>query len=176
MACICNKHTLSAAGSKQQTIAAHCETRFGSKQLVLRSLRKAKEALCRMCASPDFEDCCKLANGKAATEMRDDIMSFGEGTFWELAEVLEALMSPIMDAVHKLEADLPLLSRVLSMINEIERHAEYFELTQAHLCKDMSVVVDRRLRHRYYKPCHAAAFMLDPVNFEQQDDGSFTKG
>jgi hypothetical protein len=148
---------VSCAGSKQQGIVAHYETRFGSKQLVIRSLMKAKDALISICVTKELRDFSKTPSGASAREMITSVMDMGDGTFWEMAQVLEDLFSPVMDAMHKIEADKPLLSRVLPMINELEKHFEKFELLYPQLGGCLSEVIHKRLREKYYKKCLASA-------------------
>jgi hypothetical protein len=170
----CSSLTLShVAGSKQQGIAAHCETRFGSKQLVIRSLMKAKDALISICATKELRDYSKTPSGASAREMITSVMDMGDGTFWEMAQVLEDLFLPVMDAMHKIEADKPLLSRVLPMINELEKHFEKFEMLYPQLGSGLSEVIHKRLREKYYKKCLASAYLLDPANFQQLDECTY---
>jgi hAT family C-terminal dimerisation region len=157
---------------KECYLASHSETRFGSKHLVLRSVVAAKDSFFNMFADKEFRDL--VPKNKQARDLRTSLNSDGEGEFWDLANVYESFAACVMTAMHKLEGDKPLLSSVMPMLNEIEKSAERFSLAYPALSKgDTSVkdsmsleeVVNKRMRVFYYKPCHAGAYMLDPVHF-----------
>jgi hypothetical protein len=120
-----------------------------------------------------MRDYSKTPSGASAREMITSVMDMG--TFREMAQVLEDLFLPVMDAMHKIEADKPLLSRVLPMINELEKHFEKFEMLYPHvqLGSGLSEVIHKRLREKYYKKCVASAYLLDPANFQQLDEGTY---
>lgn len=167
---------LSTNRHKESYIASHCETRFGSKHFVLRSVVAAKDAFFKLFAEPDFREMART--NTTARDLRTSLNSDGDGEFWHLAVVFESFASTVMYAIHKMEGDKPLLSSVMPMLNAIEKASEEFavqypSLTQEDdsVAKPLSFeeVVRRRLREFYYRPCCAAAYFLDPVHFVRGD-------
>ena len=84
------------------------------------------------------------------------------------------LIDPVMDVMHAVEGDKPYLSQILPIIMRFTALAELWS-TQF---PDMSVgknikgeestvcdMVEKRLTALLYRPCMAAAFLLDPTNF-----------
>jgi hypothetical protein len=84
-----------------------------------------------------------------------------------MAHVLEDPFSHVMGAMHKIEASKPLLSRVMPMINELEKHFEKFKMLYPQLGGGLSEVIHKQLRGKYYKKCLASAYLLDPANCRQ---------
>eukprot|EP00983_Pelagomonas_calceolata_P086295 1156729-Pelagomonas_calceolata.AAC.1 len=99
--------------------------------------------------------------------------------WWRKLAAVHQLAQPFITAIHALEADKALLSqaddapaflRVHPNYDALEAHVTKWaangELTQA-LRKDVvSTFKARCLKH--YHPAQPAAFILDPINFEQQ--------
>lgn len=78
--------------------ASYSETRFGSRQFVLRSVLKVLAPIKFMCISHEFET---LADGKvdAARKIIDITPPSSDGSFRQNA-LVEELIDPIMEALH----------------------------------------------------------------------------
>jgi hypothetical protein len=164
------------------SIATHTDTRFGSRHLVLRTVMKAMPALKAMAATPGFLALTKGANSANAKKLYKAVSSIEDEGLPALGHQLLNLVDKIMDAIHQMEADRPLLSRVLPMMKCLEKVAEDFEDECPELAtgykrkKDtpssdpgefdtMTDVFHRRLREFVFRDCYASAYVLDPVNF-----------
>ena len=100
------------------------DTRFGSYHFVLRSVLKVIAPLKTLCTSDEFE---QLASSCApARKLIDVVTPSNEGSFRQQAPFVEKLMDPIMEELHKLEADQPLLSSMLRVVSGLLEHAETF--------------------------------------------------
>jgi hypothetical protein len=92
--------------------------------------------------------------------------------FWEDAELLLKYCQPIMDAIHILEGDKPLLSQLRSVYEQIRQHFEAIMAAPDTPDKvkrsRLLVVVEERMA-KHYKPCFDAAYVVDPINFTKQE-------
>jgi hypothetical protein len=162
------------------SIASHSETRFGSRHIVLRTVMRALQPLKEMVAKEAFGRLLRGGNSANAKKLHAVVTNIEDNSLPALGQQLLSLGDSIMDAIHQLEADRPLLSRVLPMIWQLERAAAEFQGEHPDLAKgwkkarsdagpgeqvDMITVFDRRLRNFVFRDCFAAAFVLDPVNF-----------
>jgi hypothetical protein len=162
------------------SIASHSETRFGSRHIVLRTVMRALQPLKEMVATAAFDRLLRGSNSANAKKLHAVVTSIEDNSLPALGQRLLSLGDSIMDAIHQLEADRPLLSRVLPMIWQLEEVAVAFQAEHHDLAQgwkkarsgagpgeqvDMIAVFDRRLRNFLFRDCFAAAFVLDPVNF-----------
>ena len=92
---------------KVEGICAHVPTRFGSRHLVPRNVED-KAAIRKLSAT----DICRESMSKpsAALKQEHDMLSVVEGDLFSLADEVEELLGPVLDAIHTLEANQPLLS------------------------------------------------------------------
>jgi hypothetical protein len=105
-------------------IQSHVETRFGSYHFVLRSVLKVIAPLKALCTSDQFE---QLSSSSApARKLIDIVTPSNEGSFRQHAPFVEKLIDPIMEELHRLEADQPLLSSMVSVVSGLLEHAEKF--------------------------------------------------
>jgi hypothetical protein len=110
--------------AKQCFLSTHCDTRFGSKHLVVRSVVAAKDAFFNLFADKEFRDL--VPKNRQARTLRAALNSDQEGGFWDLANAYESFAATVMTAMLKLEGDMPLLSSIMPMLNHIEQAAERF--------------------------------------------------
>jgi hypothetical protein len=162
------------------SIASHSDSRFGSRHVVLRTVMRALQPLKEMVAKDAFARLLQGSSSANAKKLHAVVTSIEDNGLPALGQRLLSLGESIMDAIHQLEADRPLLSRLLPMIWQLERLAEAFQGEHPELAQgwkkarsdagpgeqvDMVKVFDRRLRHFVFRDCFAAAFVLDPANF-----------
>jgi hypothetical protein len=167
------------------SIASHSESRFGSRHIVLRTVMRALQPLKEMVARDAFARLLRGSNSENAKKLHAVVTSIEDSGLPALGQQLLSLGDSIMDAIHQLEADRPLLSRVLPMIWQLERVAAGFQCEHRLLslgwkragsragpgeAVDMVGVFHRRLRDFLFRDCFAAAFVLDPVNFVFHSD------
>jgi hypothetical protein len=82
------------------------------------------------------------------------------------------LLDPVVDAIHQLEADRPLLCQLLSVWRKLLKHAEEFERQQPTRATNVAATFKRR--HLIHSDdAHYAAFLLDPINFSQNNLGTW---
>lgn len=185
-----------AENCKPLSVFTHSETRFGSQHLVLRSVMKVLAPVRKMCGYESFEDLAK--DSQFAQKLIDIIRPHSEKSFRSRAPIVEELMAPIMDEIHRLEADKPMLSYMLPVVQDLMQHAETFSAkypatfseqntnlallddpdyeTDSDLgdCENLCSVFSKRLHGFYMKDCMVAAYMLDPANFvTSNQEGTF---
>jgi hypothetical protein len=111
------------------------------------------------------ELCNDSSSGKSATDLHNIVASIAIDAFFQRAGQLQELVDPIMNAIHQLEADRPLLSQMLPVVHErhLERHAAVFAeewpdlsttyLTEKQLATTIIGIFNRLLRDLIYQPC-----------------------
>lgn len=158
------------------SIPTHCDTRFGSKYIVLKAVSDMWTMLMGLvCSSafateaqsnPDVEEFKKMIMIEYACPEKSDF------------HLIVELCEPIFKALTALEADKAYLSRMLPVINSLTVAAATFSLKRPDLCDGvlkngdpitMNALFKRRLKDFYYKKCMAGAYMLDPINFEVEN-------
>jgi hypothetical protein len=173
-------------------IQSHVETRFGSYHFVLRSVLKVIAPLKALCTSDQFE---KLASSCATARKIIDVVTPSiKGSFRQQAPFVVKLIDPIMEEIHRLEADQPLLSSMVPVVSGLLEHAETFskehpELASTHgvegladfecessddelsLEASLLSLFQSRLKDFYMKDCMFVAYMLDPANFVTPNKG-----
>jgi hypothetical protein len=77
-----------------------------------------------LCTSDEFEQLAR--NSAPERKLIDVITPSNEGSFRQSARLVEQLVDPVMEELHKLEGDQPLLSRMFPVITQLLKHAETF--------------------------------------------------
>jgi hAT family C-terminal dimerisation region len=149
---------------------------------ILRDILNIKEALRHIVISDEW---CNASGGsKHAAEFEDAVAGRGS-VFWQQAPMVLKLMAPLMDAIHTIEADRPMLSQMLMMWETLVIHVEEFCADASHVSllerpstgrqalpgqdgDDMMTVLRKRLLKTYHKS-FPAAFFLDPINFQEKE-------
>jgi hypothetical protein len=158
-----------------KAIPSHCETRFGSKYIVLDAVADVWSCAVGMISSPRFMEFASTSKSAAAFKQAC-LIEYGTDENFNGGIFVRELCKPIVQAIAKCEADKSLLSRMLPMINTLTAHASAFSSkhpTFSTTVGENDEVVtllelfDKRLRQFYYKPPMSAAFLLDPLNFEE---------
>ena len=154
-------------------------TRFGSKHFVLRDVARNYSALQSWAICDTFKEQMDKRDGPAhATEGFDSILA-RDPPMQQRCKTTMALVDPILDVTHEIEGDKPYLSQMLPIIKRFKKHALDWSAENAELTaglnkklqeKTVYNIVTERLEFAYH-PCMAAAFLLDPVNFEVMDIG-----
>jgi hAT family C-terminal dimerisation region len=190
----CYRRACIAQNVTPVSIDKHCETRFGSYHFVLRSVVKVISPLKHMCASDEFEELAKVVD--AAKSVMNTVTPSGDTSFRHYAPIVEELMCPIMEEMHRVEADVPMLSSMLPLVQGLIDHANTFStkhavLIDAHKVQefaellagydsdsdlddfdDLASLFKRRLIDFYMKDSMLAAYMLDPMNFVTSNRGA----
>jgi hypothetical protein len=190
----CYRRACIAQNVTSVSIDKHCEARFGSYHLVLRSVMKVMSPLKHMCASDEFEELAK--NVEAAKSVMNIVTPSDDTSFRHYAPIVEELMSPIVEEMYRVEADVPMLSSMLPLVQGLIDHANTFStkhaaLIDAHKVQefaesladydtdsdldafdDLATLFKRRLVDFYMKDSMLAAYMLDPMNFVTSNRGA----
>ena len=95
---------------KPLAICTHCETRFGSLHLVLRSVQNVMRHLRTLVASDEFESYARVE--AVARKLAAIINDMSETIFMSRAPIAEELMAPVMAEMHRLESDQAMLSYI----------------------------------------------------------------
>jgi hypothetical protein len=175
-------HEVAFKGGTSSSIVSHCETRFGSKYIVLRSVLDQEASLVSMCGSQRFLRLVKECKESAAKLHTLVLSKYGSPEcLFERARTVKLLCEPVLTDMTAVEADKAHLSRILPLIKQLELHASSFSNANASLCQGsvkkknasgspQSVTIENtfnsRLREFCYKPSISAACLLDPVNFQ----------
>lgn len=166
------------ASGRAPTLQRHCETRFGSKFIVLRSVASKLDELVALAGHRSFIGMVRGGDTTAA-RLHSILSNIGPTGLHSRAPVVLELCEPVFRHMIELEANKPYLSRTLVLIKELEAHFDAFAekyadpvFTQGRIEKrgtvtdtTLDAVVYQRLRSFYYRRAFAAAFLLDPVNF-----------
>jgi Protein of unknown function (DUF 659)/hAT family C-terminal dimerisation region len=160
-------------------ICAHVPTRFGSRHLVLKDIVASKEAIKKLSATQVWRD----AVTKCSVPLRKahDMLSALENDLFFLAEKVEELLGPVMDAIHTLEADQPMLSYLSSVYDSLRANFDAFGKENP-LLADGEIPADKRKKNSaptvinllasfdrdrefIWRPVMSAAAILDPLNW-----------
>jgi hypothetical protein len=116
-------------------IATFCETRFELNHLVLRPMLKVISPLRAMCAMDELEGLAR--KNSAARRVIDIIAPSTFDSFRENAVLVDELMSPVMDEMHKIEAYRPVSSSMRPLNRGLIQHANDFANKHPHLAMPM---------------------------------------
>jgi hypothetical protein len=168
---------LSSPSKRVFSLSSHCETRFGSRHMVLADVLKAKDVLSQMCSTAEFRDYVSTYQGVSAKRMYETVTDIEPTSLFAMGPVVCELVefNVVLDMIHQLEGDTPLVSQVLPMIKMLERHVAKFsdkfpnmsignddKLARPMLLEE---ILERRVREFLYKDCFAAAFLPDPMHW-----------
>jgi hypothetical protein len=116
------KYQLEVYGRRKQ-IVVNVPTRFGSNFFVLRSILDTRQALTQAVADEGWSGL-----GGKGEKLRDIVERSLPQTrlFWENVALLIELLQPFSDAIHKLEADLPMLGQCHEVVAAPQQHVQVF--------------------------------------------------
>ena len=167
-----------------RTICSHVDTRFGSKHLVMRDVMKNHAALQSWVVSATYKAQMDKPKGKApahAEEVYDGVTARNP-SLMSRCTAAGSLIDPVMDVMHEIEGDKPYLSQMVPIIMHFQRHAQdwsdkYEELSLGAKKDgddiDVREIINQRLCGFLYRPCMAAAYLVDPANFMQLEAGGY---
>jgi hypothetical protein len=149
---------------------APCPTRFGTMMFSLRSVVDSKGALQRAVLAEGWsrasEGSSKAEDVRAAV-LRTTNARLGTFNFFDDAEQLLRVVQPVMDAIHTIEADKPLLSQMLPLYNKLQEHfTSVEEECDERVAEDNLLQLFKDRREKHFHDCFYAAFLLDPINFQ----------
>jgi hypothetical protein len=166
---------ITSQGYKPKAIPSHCETGFGSKYIVLDAVADVWSCAVGMISSPRFRGFASTSRSAAAFKQPCQI-EYGTDENFNRGIFVRELCKPIVQAIAKCEADKSLLSRMLPMIITLTAHSSKHPTFSSTVGANDEVVTvlelfDKRLTQFYCKPSMSAAFLLDPLNFEEVKPG-----
>jgi hypothetical protein len=175
-----------------KSIAVHCPTRFGSRHIVMRDVLRSKKALKVLSQSEEWE--AGLGDRGSKLKSAHTAMHNPDANLFDDAEKFEELLGPVMDAIHQLEADQPMLSYLAGVYAKLRAHFESFadnnipcfniEINEGFLPPDrrklrpqsspitLTESLDRDIEAAW-RPCMSAAALLDPLNFVKNALGQY---
>ena len=120
-------------------------------------------------------------SGSAAMNKAHDMLAELEGDLFSLADKVEELLGPVMDAIHILEADQPMLPYFSGLYDNLEEHFMVFSADNPDLATG-EVPIDKRKKNAaveaitllesfqqdrkfMWRPVMSAAAVLDPLNW-----------
>jgi hypothetical protein len=97
-------------------------------------------------------------------------------SFWRDAAAVVVLTKPIMDAIHQLEADSPLLSQVTMVWRKLEEHVAAFTSKPEYnkFARDGLKDLFAGRLEKHHHDAFYAAFALDPIHFQRNASGSWS--
>jgi hypothetical protein len=104
-------------------ICAHVPSRFGSRHMVMRDLLQSRTATRRLTATAEWK---VSVQDSAGMKRVHELITALEDDLFELADKLEVLLGPVMDAIHQLEADQPMLSFIKPIWGKLQKHFVQF--------------------------------------------------
>jgi hypothetical protein len=79
-----------------------------------------------------------------------------------------------MDSIHTIEADRPLLSQMLPLFDELERHFEGVDREGSTAVKRMKLpLLFERRKEKLWHRSFTAAYLLDPIHFIKDSEGAW---
>lgn len=154
---------------------AHCPTRFGVLLELAVAVLQNKEPIRKACDDDSWE----VITTGAANADRFYQLAFGHGSkkMWQRLELVVALLQPVVDCIHQVEADQPMLSQVVPMWRLLTRHfvAWHAKLADEQLKVDNVPAVLRERKEKSVPPAAFAAYLLDPLNYMEEADGDNSK-
>jgi hAT family C-terminal dimerisation region len=159
-----HKH-MKEAYEKVRAISTHAPTRFATMYLVVRDLHQNQQAIMSMCNDDEW-----TAAAKASTNSDVFTDNANKADFWQQLKLVKELLEPISDAIHQLEADLPLLSQVFDTWKRLRAHFVQFNVqygkTNPELMSGVMSTFERRYKN-HVSPAALAAYLLDPMHAVQ---------
>jgi hypothetical protein len=153
------------------SFAAPCPTRFGSQIFCLRDVQRSKDALKSAVLDDGWND---ATSNVTARDKIHQMLTGGNNTnfFADTTTVLK-VTQPIMDAIHTVEADKPLLSQMLPLWAELLNcMQELHDNGSAALKRAKLPELLKERRDKLWHPSFSAAYLLDPINFVTCFDGT----
>jgi hypothetical protein len=167
-------------------IWAHVPTRFGSRHMVVRDVLRSEAALRKLAASAEWR--AALADSAALKRAHKHITAEENDLFASACEA-EELLGPVMDYIHQLEADQPMLSFLQGVWDRLVAHVTDFAEDNPELNAGQ-IPADRRKRNprptpttlaatwqqdrdNFWQPVMGAAAVLDPVNWSKNAGGRY---
>jgi hypothetical protein len=148
-----------------------CPTRFGTMVFSLRSVVDSRRALVEAVTSQGWESVS--ANSSKAETVRNAVLRSTNArrntfSFFDDAEELLRIVQPVMDVIHTIEADKPLLSQMLPVYNKLEQHFTSVEAQCEDRISDdnlLALFLERRVKN--FQDSFYAGYLLDPIFFVQ---------
>ncbi len=162
--------------SAVRCICAQVPTRFGSRHMVMRDVLRSRVALRKLAAAAEWK---AVVQESAAMKQAHSMITAADNDLFEIADQVEKLLGPVMDTIHQLEADQPMLSFLSGLWDNLLAHVEKFAADNPDLDKGI-VPADKRKRNprptsislaqlfnqdkmKMWHPAMTAAAVLDPV-------------
>jgi hypothetical protein len=141
----------------------------------LKAVLDSKEALKSAVAADEWgaaAEHVEKADFLRATVMRTS--SSRTKSFWEEGERLLLVVQPVMDTIHRIEADAPLLSQMLPMWDTLHEHfLQLVETAPSHIGADHLLHLFQGRRETHFHDYFYAAYLLDPINWVQNSSGKW---
>jgi hypothetical protein len=152
-------------------------TRFANQVFCLRDVVRSKEAFQHAAIDDNWDDAVKYLANK--DEVHKIIAGANNVKFWADAEVVLVILQPIMDAIHTIEADKPLLSQMLPLYEALEQHLQRLHDAGSPAVQRLKMpdVISRRIRGggcaQLWHPSFYASFLLDPMQWDKDAEGDW---
>jgi hypothetical protein len=100
-------------------ICAHLPTRFGSHHLVLRDAMNSEVALGRLVCTQEWKN---AVAGSTGMRIAHDMIVQLEDDLVEMGSKVDEVLGKVMDSIHCLEANQPIISFLLGIFDNLRQH------------------------------------------------------
>jgi hypothetical protein len=169
---------------KRRAIEVRDPTRWASNFKVMKSVRRSRKALQQAVRTEQWSTAFKGQAETTASLVSDAVQNTYKMSreaaeplyFWEKVDVFLELITPVADAIHQVEAGLPLMSQAWPMLQQLQNHFRTFSAKHS----DEDGITDRLLgtfdrgwaARTGGELCWLfAAFLLDPTCAVLKSDG-----
>lgn len=178
--CLVQDHMIAEKG-KVSGITSNCPTRFAVRHFICQDVKFNERALRSACGSAEWAAAAVTSSHGDA--FRDIVQEHSRGggrraadphLFWTELPILIDLVQPFSDAIHKMEADKPMLSQVTPIWQALEEHVDAFVVKHP---DEKFKCLPSMLKRRRDKHCPDAAYAavaLDPCYFVQEESGEWS--
>jgi hypothetical protein len=119
---------------RRRAIEVHAPTRWASNFKVVKSVRRTREALQQPVWTEQWNTAFKGEAETTASLMSNAVQNTYKMSlkaaeplyFWEKVNLFLELIIPVADAIHQVEADLPLMSQAWPMLQQLQNNFQTF--------------------------------------------------
>lgn len=166
---------------KVETTRAAGDTRFATNQIMLERLVSVKSSLEQMVVSSRWTDWADSRNCTYASAMKEKKSLVLNERWWEKAQELVAVMTPIKSKLLRLaDSDKPCTGEVYAQMQMVKQELQELDIAQVRL-KPILRLVDSRFEMALESPIYYAGYALNPKYVDADEstsaaimDGLFT--
>lgn len=162
-----HKHQVVLYGAVK-CIRQHAPTRFATMCMLVSDILSNKAAIKAMRGDDAWDQ------ASSGSENADIFKHVIEASFWRELQLVSQLLQPISQAIHQVEADLPMLSQVYPAWKKLQKHFILWQREPGCTRDLLKGTIDTFTRrfNRHVSGEAVAAYLLDPANATESPEGS----